>query len=1063
MNRPPRKTKMPRFLIVLGIAVVQTTAFASTTAGTLVLPDPDPLQDREPAVIVQRTSGGTDRVITAWIKRTADSLGQLRVAAIDASDLGGNWQKPTLPCPFFSCSSTDTSGDPYLAENPYTSGIFPKRVYLAGVSGRASGENQITIWSSDDAGASWSTQAALSHSFDLTWAADKPSISVSWEPSTAGQTYVAHLLINEQNPACWDGQRFVQCNSRIVVSRLDSTTGQFHEVEVLDGGGTAVSSPIVVTHTANRGWVFLVWLNWQTNRIKVAFSTDYGDTFPIVRETSAGTLLGIGTDSLSNAFGATVYARSMLMARFNSISGTLGIVWHAREPNSTSASDIKFISWNPWTYAFGTRWTVTDSQSISTPDAPTPGNQWNPALDYDSNGDYLVTYYDTRQTTQDAGEFNYVVRAAHISSDGLRIPEADTQVTPQQSNLLLYDIPRNGEYQDVWNWNGSWYAAFIQISSFGDVAVSRITDSVPRDAQVLSQNVPTTMTALQSYTVSATLKNTGTQTWSPVGPSPQCNVFRLGSTNPQDNLTWGRMRADLPTAVAPGEQVTINFDITAPSTPGTYNFQWRMLQECVTWFGDSTPNVPVTVVPPPPPVANFSFACTGLSCSFNGTGSAGTGITYAWSFGDSTNGTGSTASHQYGVTGAYTVTLTVTDPWGQQSSKSKKVSVISDEPLPAENYFTVAPCRLIDTRNTTPLNMSQLHVFNVAPGCGVPATAKAVAVNVGVISATSPGHLIFYPGNMSSGPFVHSTINSLADPTPRFNNAILQLATNGTGTLALWGNYTGQFHFILDIYGYFSEDSVPAPGAQGPFGFQTVTACRLVDTRISASPLAHGIPQNFTVQGNCGVPAGAAAAMLNPVSVTPSEAGYIELFQAGTPVPFMATLRFPAGIFAQANGARTRLSASTPDLTVQFTGAGSQTGTSHFVLDVYGYFKSDAPLKYRPVTPCRLVDTREADRGAPILAAGETRTFQVQGNCGIPVGAKAAMLNVVSTGSIANGRFEAFPSGTTQPGVSLLNFNPSLGNLANGAIVSLSTNANDLAIFTSNGTHLVIDVFGYFQ
>ena len=468
---------------------------------------------------------------------------------------------------------------------------------------------------------------------------------------------------------------------------------------------------------------------------------------------------------------------------------------------------------------------------------------------------------------------------------------------------------------------------------------------------------------------------------------------------------------------------------------------------------------------PPPPVANFSFACTGLSCSFNGTGSTGSGITYAWSFGDSTNGTGSTASRQYGVTGSYAVALTVTDPWGQQSSKSKKVSVNGDSPLPAESYFTVAPCRLVDTRTSAPLSSGQLYIFNVAGNCGIPATAKAVSFNMGVSSATGPGHLVFYPGNQSSGPFANSTMNFLADPTPRFNNAVLRLATNGAGTLALspFVYATGQLHFILDVYGYFSEDTTPVAGAQGPLGYQTVTPCRIADTRTTASPLTHGIPRNFAVQGSCGVPAGAAAAMLNPVSVTPSEAGYIELFQAGTPVPFMATLGFPAGIFAQANGARTRLSASTPDVTVQFTGASSQTGTSHFVLDAYGYFKSDAPLKYRPVTPCRLVDTRLADQGAPAMAANETRTFQVQGNCGIPVGAKAAMLNIVAAAPTGFGRFTAFPSDTAQPAASLLNFSPNQGNLANGAILPLSTNANDLAIYTNSDTHLIIDVFGYFQ
>ncbi|MDO8682740.1 MAG: glycosyl hydrolase, partial [Armatimonadota bacterium] len=48
---------------------------------------------------------------------------------------------------------------------------------------------------------------------------------------------------------------------------------------------------------------------------------------------------------------------------------------------------------------------------------------------------------------------------------------------------------------------------------------------------------------------------------------------------------------------APGQQKTFTFIVTAPSTAGTYNFQWRMVQDGVQWFGDLTPNVAVTVIP----------------------------------------------------------------------------------------------------------------------------------------------------------------------------------------------------------------------------------------------------------------------------------------------------------------------------------------------------------------------------------------------------------------------------------------------------------------------------------
>jgi len=50
--------------------------------------------------------------------------------------------------------------------------------------------------------------------------------------------------------------------------------------------------------------------------------------------------------------------------------------------------------------------------------------------------------------------------------------------------------------------------------------------------------------------------------------------------------------------VPPGAQVTINFTVSAPGV-GKHNFQWRMVQEGVEWFGATTPNVQVTVKLPP--------------------------------------------------------------------------------------------------------------------------------------------------------------------------------------------------------------------------------------------------------------------------------------------------------------------------------------------------------------------------------------------------------------------------------------------------------------------------------
>jgi hypothetical protein len=146
-------------------------------------------------------------------------------------------------------------------------------------------------------------------------------------------------------------------------------------------------------------------------------------------------------------------------------------------------------------------------------------------------------------------------------------------------------------------YNFQWQMVQEGVTWFGDFTpnVAVTVQAAPlRDAQILSQSVPSTMAAGQSYAVSIRLRNVGTQSWNPIGP--QCNAYRLGSANPYNNGTWlPATRVELPAPVAPGGEVTLGFTVTAPATPGTYNFQWQMVQECVTWFGDFSPNVAVSV------------------------------------------------------------------------------------------------------------------------------------------------------------------------------------------------------------------------------------------------------------------------------------------------------------------------------------------------------------------------------------------------------------------------------------------------------------------------------------
>jgi PKD repeat protein len=79
-----------------------------------------------------------------------------------------------------------------------------------------------------------------------------------------------------------------------------------------------------------------------------------------------------------------------------------------------------------------------------------------------------------------------------------------------------------------------------------------------------------------------------------------------------------------------------------------------------------------------PPVAHFTYDCTGLLCTFDGLGSHdpdGSITSYAWDFGDGNTATGAGVGHTYAVEGIYTVLLTVTDNDGATDTESQNVPV----------------------------------------------------------------------------------------------------------------------------------------------------------------------------------------------------------------------------------------------------------------------------------------------------------------------------------------------------------------------------------------------------
>lgn len=141
-------------------------------------------------------------------------------------------------------------------------------------------------------------------------------------------------------------------------------------------------------------------------------------------------------------------------------------------------------------------------------------------------------------------------------------------------------------------------------------------------------------------------------------------------------------------------------------------------------------------------------------------------------------------------------------------------------------------------------------------------------------------------------------------------------------------------------------------------------------------------------------------------------------------------------------------------------------GEGHYSLSVTGTLGTPNNASFYTLTPCRVLDTREAS-GAPALVAGATRVFTVvgqgAGQCQVPPTAKAVSVNVTVTQPTSPGHLTVFPGGNP-PLASTINFFPGQTR-ANNAIVPLGANGTISVLDgqPSGGTHFILDVNGYFQ
>lgn len=152
---------------------------------------------------------------------------------------------------------------------------------------------------------------------------------------------------------------------------------------------------------------------------------------------------------------------------------------------------------------------------------------------------------------------------------------------------------------------------------------------------------------------------------------------------------------------------------------------------------------------------------------------------------------------------AATVDIKVTN--GSGAAQTLASSYTYAPPAVASGFYTLVPCRVLDTRNPNgPTGGPALapavdRVFSVT-ACGVPADAMAISANLTAINPAGSGAVSVFPGNAN-----HSGTGEISfrAKVSRANNAILPLATDASGTIKVRNLAALPVDFALDVNGYF--------------------------------------------------------------------------------------------------------------------------------------------------------------------------------------------------------------------------------------------------------------------
>ena len=345
------------------------------------------------------------------------------------------------------------------------------------------------------------------------------------------------------------------------------------------------------------------------------------------------------------------------------------------------------------------------------------------------------------------------------------------------------------------------------------------------------------------------------------------------------------------------------------------------------------------------------------------------------------------------------------------------------------------PCRLFDGRHTPDLGRLDADTWRLdAIGrCGVPTTARAVAISVVATGTTAAGFVTVYP---QGSPRPEASNLNYAPGNTVANSAVVKLGDSG----AIDVYTSAPADIIVDVTAAF----VDAPSAVASGRFVGIDPQRVVDTRSSGErgggEIRVPLPSN--------IPADASALVANITAVGAASSGFVSAYPAGGVRSETSVVNTDEHNDTRAN--LVFISVSADGFVVV------RSMETDVLVDVVGWFTGPSAVPstdglFVPEAPRRAWDSRQTFDPIHRGGAVEKRLLDVP--------AAAVVANVTVVDPTGWGFVSVFAAGTSVPNVSSLNYR---WRQPVAAVSVSRVSDRGVAISSFAGVHVLVDVAGWF-